>query len=243
MSDAQAENTGGERIAKFIAHAGVCSRRDAEKLIAEGRVKVDGKLLDTPAFKVTAANHVVVDGRPIKRKTTSRLWLYHKPTGLVTSHKDEKGRSTVFDHLPKKLPRVVSVGRLDLNSEGLLLLTNDGELAGKLSHPSLGWKRTYRVRIYGKPTDAELDELRAGATVDGFTFAPAEIELESQKGRNCWYKVTLTEGKNREIRRMFEHIDCPVSRLIRTSFGPFHLGQLMVGTVSEVKNPIENFSL
>ncbi len=233
----------GERIAKFIAHSGVCSRREAERMIEDGRVKVDGHVLDTPAFKVTSANHVVVDGRPLKRLTSTRLWLYHKPVGLITSHNDDRGRDTVFDHLPKKLPRVVSVGRLDMNSEGLLLLTNDGGLAGKLSHPSLGWKRTYRVRIYGKPTEEELDELRAGATIEGFTFAPAEITLESQKGRNCWYQVVLVEGKNREIRRMFEHIDCPVSRLIRVSFGPFHLGQLISGTVSEVQNPVENFNL
>ncbi len=215
-----------QRIAKAIASAGVCSRREAEKLIAQGVVTVAGKVIDSPALNVTSQDIITVSGKQINRNEPTHLWLYHKPKGLVTTHRDEKNRPTVFQELPKTLPRVVSVGRLDLNSEGLLLLTNNGELAGKIAHPSTGWKRCYRVRVHGRPQEKELDMLRKGAKIDGMQYAPASITLKETMSANCWLEVTLTEGKNREIRRMFEHINCPVNRLIRTSFGQFKLGSL-----------------
>ncbi len=223
----------GERIAKALARAGVCSRRDAERLIAEGRVSVNGKRLDTPAFKVTAQDDIRVDGKRVAEAEPTRIWRYHKPPGLVTTHNDPQGRPTVFEHLPEGLPRVISVGRLDLNSEGLLLLTNDGALARKLELPATGWKRVYRVRAFGKISQAELDQLKAGITVAGVRYGPIEAKLE-RAGANSWMSVTIAEGKNREVRRVLEALGLRVNRLIRTSYGPFELGALKLGEAEEV---------
>lgn len=224
----------GERIAKWLARAGVCSRRDAEKLIAEGRVKLNGKKLDTPAVKVTGADKIAVDGQPVRAADETRLWRYHKPAGLVTTHKDPQGRPTVFEHLPEGLPRVVSVGRLDLTSEGLLLLTNDGALARKLELPSNGWVRRYRARAYGVITQAELDRLKEGVTVEGVRYGRIEAMLERQQGANAWITVSIAEGKNREVRRVLESLGLRVNRLIRVAYGPFQLGLLKAGMVEEV---------
>jgi 23S rRNA pseudouridine2605 synthase len=223
-----------ERIAKFLARAGVCSRRDAERLIAEGRVKLNGKVLDTPAVKVTAADKVQVDGRPIGAAAPTRLWRYHKPSGLVTTHRDPAGRNTVFQHLPPDMPRVISVGRLDLTSEGLLLLTNDGELARRLELPANGWLRRYRARAFGRVTQEELDTLKDGVTVEGVRYGSIEAKLERGGGANAWITLSLTEGKNREVRRVLDAFGLKVNRLIRTSYGPFQLGTLEPGAVEEV---------
>jgi len=221
-------------VAKFLARAGVCSRRDAEKLIAEGRVKLNGKTLDTPAVKVTSADKVSVDGRVIGAAEETRLWRYHKPSGLVTTHRDPSGRPTVFERLPKDLPRVISVGRLDLTSEGLLLLTNDGELARKLELPSSGLIRKYRARAFGRIDQEALDKLRDGITVDGVRYGPIEAKLERGSGANAWINVAITEGKNREVRRVLEAVGLKVNRLIRISYGPFQLGTLEPGVVVEI---------
>lgn len=223
----------GERIAKFLARAGVCSRRDAERLIADGRVKLNSKVLDTPAVKVTAQDKVLVDGRPVGAAEPTRLWRYHKPPGLVTTHRDPAGRATVFEHLPRGLPRVISVGRLDLTSEGLLLLTNDGELARKLELPSNGLVRRYRARAYGRVVQEELDALKDGITVDGVRYGPIEAKLE-RAAANSWITVAITEGKNREVRRVLEALGLKVNRLIRVAYGPFQLGALDVGAVEEI---------
>ena len=225
-----------QRIAKFMAAAGLCSRRDAERWIAEGRVIVNGNTLDTPATIVNADDDILVDGKRIKLKTdTPRLFVYHKPAGLVTSHRDEKGRATVFDHLPRDLPRVISVGRLDLDSEGLLLLTTSGTLARAMELPANAQNRTYRVRIRGTPMETHLQQLERGVKVDGVNYQPIEVETEKEKdGRNQWLTLTLREGKNREIRRIFEHFDLPVSRLIRIQYGNFHLDDLEPEEVAEV---------
>ena len=228
----------GERLAKRIASAGVCSRRQAEALIEEGRVKVNGKTVKTPAYNVTEKDAVIVNGKPLAAKEPTRLWLYHKPAGLVTTHKDPEGRPTVFDALPKDMPRVISIGRLDLTSEGLLLLTNDGELARKLELPSTGWIRRYRVRVYGKITDEMLAELKKGVVSAGVHYGSIEAEIDSSKGGNSWLTVALKEGKNREIRKVFEHFDCQVSRLLRLSYGPFNLGSLEKGQVKEVTRKV-----
>jgi 23S rRNA pseudouridine2605 synthase len=228
----------GERIAKVIARAGVCSRRDAEKLIAEGRVTVGGKKVPSPALNVPPDAVITVDGRPIPTAEPTRLWRYHKPAGLVTSHRDPEGRPTVFERLPPNLPRVVSVGRLDINSEGLLLLTNDGGLARKLELPAQGWTRRYRVRMFGSPTQADLDKLARGVTIDGIRYGEVKAELERQKGHNAWVTVALKEGKNREVKRLMEHLGFKVSRLIRVSFGPFHLGHLAEGAVDEIAGKV-----
>lgn len=224
----------GDRIAKVLARAGVCSRRDAERLIAEGRVAVNGTILDTPAFKVPEGAAITVDGKAVARPEATRLWRYHKPDGLVTTHRDEKGRPTVFQRLPANMPRVVSVGRLDINSEGLLLLTNDGSLARQLELPAQGWLRRYRVRLFGKVTQADLDRLKAGVTIDGVKYGPVEATLERGKGVYSWAMVALREGKNREVKRLMEHLGLKVARLIRVSYGPFHLGQLQPGEVDEI---------
>lgn len=224
-----------DRIAKYLARAGVASRRDSEKLVAQGRIKVNGKVIDTPATKVGPTDKVEFDDKPVAAKVQTRLWRYYKPDGLVTSHKDEKNRTTVFDVLPKELGRVISVGRLDITSEGLLLLTNDGELARHLEHPSTGLSRRYRTRAYGHITQTELDTLKAGIKIDGIQTAPIEAVLDSQSGDNCWITVTLREGKNREVRRAMEHLDLKVNRLIRVSYGPFMLGDIPKGQVDEVK--------
>jgi 23S rRNA pseudouridine2605 synthase len=224
----------GERIAKVLARAGICSRRDAERLIAEGRVSVDGKVLDGPAVKVTAISRIVVDGKPVPAAEPPRLWRYHKPAGLVTSHRDPEGRPTVFDRLPEGLPRVISIGRLDLNSEGLLLLTNDGALARRLELPTTGWVRRYRVRCFGRVVQAELDPLAHGLTVAGIHYGPIEARVDSAQGGNVWLTMGLREGKNREVRRVLESLGLKVNRLIRISYGPFQLGQIAPGTVEEV---------
>lgn len=229
----------GERVAKFLARAGICSRRDAEKLIAEGRVKVNGKVLDTPAFKVSAKDNVQVDGRPIGAAEPSRMWRYHKPAGLVTTHRDPAGRPTVFEHLPPDLPRVISVGRLDLTSEGLLLLTNDGELARKLELPANGWLRRYRARAYGRVTQEELDTLKDGIIVDGVRYGPIDAKLERGGGAsNSWINVSLTEGKNREVRRVLDALGLKVNRLIRVAYGPFQLGVMEPGAVEEIPRKV-----
>lgn len=203
-------------------------------MIEAGRVAVSGNVLTTPAVKLTSLKDVTVDGKPMAAPEAPRLWLYHKPTGLVTTERDEKGRETVFDALPDDLPRVLSVGRLDINSEGLLLLTNDGEIKRKLELPATGWTRKYRVRVKGQPTEAMLAKLRSGVTSEGETFRPMEVDLDRQQGANAWLSITLTEGKNREIRRAMEEVGLVVNRLIRISYGPFQLSELPAGSVKEV---------
>lgn len=216
----------GERIAKRLARAGVCSRREAERLIAEGRVKLDGKTLESPAVLVTAASRIDVDGRAVGAPADTTLWRYHKPPGVLTTHRDPQGRPTVFDRLPKEHGRLIAVGRLDFNSEGLLLLTNDGELARRLELPSTGWTRRYRVRVYGRPDAERLTGLSKGATVEGVRYGSIEARIESQKGANAWLTLALNEGKNREVRRVLKHLDLEVNRLIRVAYGPFQLGTL-----------------
>jgi 23S rRNA pseudouridine2605 synthase len=224
-----------ERIAKVIARAGLCSRRDAERWIADGRVSVNGKTLATPAFTVVPEDRIFVDGKPLPAFEPTRLFLYHKPVGLVTTAHDEKHRPTVFANLPPGLPRVVSVGRLDLNSEGLLLLTNDGGLARFLELPANAWKRCYRVRVNGAVKAAHLARLTQGLTVDGVNYGPIEARMErAQTGANAWVFFTLKEGKNREIRKVMAHLGLQVSRLIRTAYGPFELGDLPPGSSREV---------
>jgi 23S rRNA pseudouridine2605 synthase len=226
------------RIAKAIAHAGLCSRRDAEAWIAAGRVTVNGKVLATPAYVVKPGDEIRVDGRPLPEPTATRLWRYYKPRGLVTSHKDPQGRKTVFQALPPDLPRVVSVGRLDINTEGLLLLTTDGELARHLELPSTGWLRRYRLRAHGRVTQDALDALRQGVTVEGVHYGPVEARLDREQGSNLWLTIALREGKNREVKRIAEHLGLTVNRLIRISFGPFALGDLAEGAVEEVKRRV-----
>ena len=227
-----------ERIAKRMARAGLCSRRDAERWIEAGRVTLNGALLTSPATTVGDDDDIVVDGNPLPRKERSRLWRYHKPVGLVTSHNDEKGRETVFDNLPEDLPRVISVGRLDINSEGLLLLTNDGELARRLELPATGWKRKYRVREHGHPKEHELKKLNKGVSIEGVRYDAIEAELDSTKGANSWLTVSIREGKNREVRKVMDHLGYPVLRLIRVSYGPLQLGELEDSQVEEVKSKI-----
>jgi len=224
-----------ERIAKVMARAGVASRRDAERMILEGRVSVNGTKIDSPALDVLTTDKIRVDGKPLDEPQETRLWLYYKPIGLVTSASDEKGRQTVFDALPRDLPRVMTVGRLDLNSEGLLLLTNDGELKRRLELPTTGWLRRYRVRVNGQPNDLTFASLRRGVTIDGEEFAPMEINLDSQQGANAWLTVGIREGRNREIRRAMSHVGLIVNRLIRIGYGPFKLTGLEANEVREVK--------
>lgn len=228
----------GERIAKVLSRAGVASRREAERMIELGQVAVNGKVIDSPALNVTPRDRITVDGETVGQPEPARLWLYYKPDGLVTSNNDEKGRDTIFDHLPEDLPRVMSVGRLDLNSEGLLLLTNDGGLKRQLELPSTGWLRKYRVRVNGNPTDPDLDPLRRGITVEGEKFQPMIVILDRIQGANAWLTVGLREGKNREIRRAMAAINLTVNRLIRVSYGPFRLGELRPGEVTEVKGRV-----
>lgn len=239
MSPPAAEK--GERIAKVMARAGLCSRRDAEKWIAAGRVSVNGEMLTSPARTVTEDDDVRVDGEALPVADRARLWRFHKPTGLVTTHKDEKGRPTVFEALPPDLPRVVSVGRLDLNSEGLLLLTNDGDLARELELPARGWMRRYRVRVHGRVDAAMLARLKTGVTVEGVRYGPIAASLDSDKDpgkgpakSNVWVTVALAEGKNREVRKVMAHLGLQVTRLIRVAYGPFQLGKLEVGALEEV---------
>lgn len=232
----------GERIAKVIAAAGVCSRRDAERLIEQGRVTVNGKVLNTPAFTVTDADTITVNGRPLPRKQMTRLWIYNKPMGVVTTSRDPEGRPTVFEQLPRKMGRVISIGRLDLNSEGLLLLTNDGALSRQVELPKTGLPREYRVRVNGELHPDALDALREGIIVDGIEYRPMRVVVEKNEpsGRNHWLRVTLYEGKNREIRRVMEAVDLQVNRLVRLSYGPFELGRLATGSVTEVDTRVLN---
>ncbi len=246
MSESSTPKTfAGERLAKRIAAAGVCSRREAEKLIEDGRVKVNGKTVATPAYNVVEGDAVSVNGKLLAAKEPTRLWLYHKPAGLVTTHKDPEGRPTVFDALPKTMPRVISIGRLDLNSEGLLLLTNDGALARKLELPATGWIRRYRVRVFGRITQEMLAEMKRGIVAGGIHYGSIEASIDSQQkegANNCWLTVALKEGKNREIRKVFEHFECQVSRLLRLSYGPFLLGSLPKGDIKEVtRKQLSNF--
>ncbi len=226
----------GERVAKALARAGVASRREVERLIAAGRVRLNGEVLTTPAVKVDAADVLTVDGRVVGAPEPARLWRYHKPVGLVTTHSDPKGRPTVFEHLPKGLPRVISVGRLDLNSEGLLLLTNDGGLARSLELPSSGLVRRYRARVRGQTTQEALDALRDGLTVEGVVYGPIQARLEPKSGEgvNRWIAISLAEGKNREVRKVLDALSLAVNRLIRVSYGPHQLGDLRPGEVAEV---------
>lgn len=228
----------GDRIAKVLARAGVASRREAERMIEAGRVAVNGKVIDSPALNVTDKDRVSVDGKPMKAPEPPRLWLYHKPPGRVTTNKDEQGRATIFDDLPENLPRVMSVGRLDLNSEGLLLLTNDGGIKRQLELPSTGWLRKYRVRINGRPKEEDFEPLRKGLALEGERFQPMTVSLDRQQGANAWLTVGLREGKNREIRRAMEDIGYSVNRLIRVSYGPFQLGDLKPGAVEELRRRV-----
>ncbi len=224
----------GERIAKAIARAGLCSRREAERWIEAGRVSVNGKKLSSAALNVGPGDRVLVDGKPLPEKAPTRLWRYHKPRGLLTTARDPQGRPTVFDNLPEGLPRVVAVGRLDLNSEGLLLLTNDGELARRLELPATGWVRRYRVRVHGTVEPSALAQLAKGVTIEGVRYGAIRAVLDRQKGENAWLTMSLAEGKNRELRKVCEHFGWPVSRLIRVAYGPFQLGLLAPGAVDEV---------
>jgi len=225
----------GERIAKAIARAGICSRRDAEAMILEGRVSVNGKKLSSPALNVTDGDDIRIDGKPLPAAERTRLFRYYKPRGLVTTAKDPQGRPTVFDSLPPGMPRVISVGRLDLNSEGLLLLTNDGELARRLELPATGWVRRYRVRVHGEVDQAQLGQLGTGITVEGVRYGAIDATLDRRQGDNVWLTMALTEGKNREIRKICGHFGWPVSRLIRVAYGPFQLGShLNPGDIEEV---------
>ncbi len=227
-----------ERLAKFMARSGVCSRRDAEELIKQKRVTVNEEIIDTPAFNVDGSEKILLDGEKLPAIEQTRLWLYHKPAGLLTTHKDTESRATVFEHLPAGLPRVISVGRLDLNSEGLLLLTNNGELSRKLELPENGWSRRYKVRVHGFVNKNKLADLSKGVTVDGVNYGPVKAELESQNGTNSWLVVTLNEGKNREIRKLMKYIGLEVARLIRLSYGPFQLGSLKKGEVREIPQKV-----
>jgi 23S rRNA pseudouridine2605 synthase len=222
------------RIAKYLARLGVCSRREAEKLIAQERVTVNGEVLSDAAFNVTGDEKILLDGEKLPQKQITRLWLYHKPAGLVTTHKDEKNRPTVFDNLPPNMPRVISIGRLDLNSEGLLLLTNDGELSRYIELPSNAWVRRYKVRVFGNVDEKKLKDLQNGIVADGVEYGPIKAVIESKQGANTWLMVSLSEGKNREVRKVMKHIGLEVSRLIRLSYGPFQLGSLKKGEVKEV---------
>jgi 23S rRNA pseudouridine2605 synthase len=225
---------GKERIAKFLARAGVASRRESERLIAAGRVTLNGTLLTHPATLVGAGDVLAVDGKAVATQEQSKIWRYHKPAGLVTTARDPQGRPTVFAALPKTLPRLISVGRLDINTEGLLLLTNDGGLARYLEHPAQGISRTYRIRAHGNADETAIAKLAKGPIIDGIRYRPVQATLDSRQGSNCWLTMTLHEGKNREIKKLLEQLGLQVTRLIRTAYGPFQLGRLAQGAVEEV---------
>jgi 23S rRNA pseudouridine2605 synthase len=231
-----AKNPDDQRIAKLLARAGVASRREVERLIAEGRVALNGAVLDTPATILTSLEGVTVDGNPVEAPSAARLFIYHKPSGLLVTERDPGGRPTIYDHLPKTLPRVVPVGRLDLNTEGLLLLTTDGGLKRQLELPATGVERAYRARAYGNVTQAQLEDLIEGVEIEGVRYGSIDANLERRTGANVWIEMILTEGKNREVRRVLEYLGLKVSRLIRTRYGPFVLGDLPAGAVGEVRS-------
>lgn len=235
----------GERIAKRLARIGIASRREVERMIEAGRIGVDGKIITSPALNVTASQILTVDSQPVGAAEEARVWRYHKSAGTLTTNRDPKGRPTIFEKLPLELPRVVTIGRLDFNTEGLLLLTNDGELARHLELPANAWLRHYRVRVYGKIEPAKLKALANGITIAGVSYEPIKAELEPGKneGANQWLAVTLREGKNREIRKVMEHLGLQVTRLIRVTYGPFQLGKLARGGVEEVPRRILRESL
>lgn len=227
-----------ERLAKFIARSGVCSRRQAEGYIAQKRITVNGEIVESPAFNVEGTEKILFDGEKLPVIESTRLWLYYKPVGLVTTHKDNLNRPTVFESLPQGMPRVVSVGRLDLNSEGLLLLTNNGELSRKLELPENGWSRRYKIKVHGYVDLKKLADLEKGVTVDGVRYGSVKAEIESEKGTNAWLSISLSEGKNREIRKLMNFIGLDVARLIRLSYGPFQLGAIKKGEVKEVPGKV-----
>ena len=228
------DRAGKERIAKFLSRAGVASRRESERLIEAGRVALNGVVVTHPATLVGTDDALAVDGKEVAALEQSKIWRYHKPAGLVTTARDPQGRPTVFAALPKSLPRLISVGRLDINTEGLLLLTNDGELARYLEHPVQGISRTYRIRAHGNADETAIAKLAKGITIDGVRYRPVQTSLDSRQGSNCWLTMTLREGKNREIKKLLEQVGLQVTRLIRTGYGPFQLGRLRQGAVEEV---------
>lgn len=235
---AQEDTRDGERIAKRLARAGLCSRREAERWIAAGRVGVDGKTIDTPATIVTDASRISVDGKPVGAAEPARLWRYNKPTGLICTNNDPEGRRTIFDDLPKNLPRVITIGRLDLTSEGLMLLTNDGALARRLELPSTGWTRRYRARVFGRVDEDALARLEKGVTIDGVRYGSVRARLDRAQGANAWLTISIKEGKNREVRRVLEHLGLTVNRLIRVAYGPFQTGHLKPGEVEVVPGKV-----
>ena len=243
---AQEPRPEGERIAKLLARAGVASRREVERMIADGRVAIDGKVLETPATIIPHLRGVTVDGKPVAKADRTRLFAFHKPTGLITAERDPKGRPTIYtalrNALPKDAGRVMPVGRLDLNTEGLLLLTNDGEFKRAMELPASGIPRTYRARTFGEVRQEQLEELMDGVTIDGMRYGPIDANMERRTGRNQWIELTITEGKNREIRRVLEHLELQVSRLIRIGYGPFALDDLPRGAAVEIKkHDLERF--
>lgn len=227
----------GQRVAKVIARSGFCSRREAEELITEGRVKVNGVVIETAATLITD-HSIKIDDKLLMEKKPPKVWIFHKPRGLITTNKDPKARKTIFEILPKYLPRVVTIGRLDINTEGLLLLTNDGELARYVELPSSKWTRIYRARVYGFIDMERLSKLQKGITIDGVKYGGIKVEMEQERDFNSWLKISLTEGKNREIKKVLEFFGLQVSRLIRISFGPFHLGKMAIGEVREVPKSV-----
>ena len=235
MAETTNKDVSGERIAKVMARAGLASRREAAAWIAAGRVSVNGAVISSPALNVTPSDRITVDGTPLRSRERTRLFLYHKPRGLVTTHSDPQGRDTIFRALPKGLPRLISIGRLDINTEGLLLLTNDGGLARVLELPATGWLRQYRVRALGRVQQDALDRLRAGITIDGIRYGPIEATLDREQGANVWLTIGIREGKNREVRKVLETLGLKVNRLIRVAFGPFELGDLDDGAVREIE--------